>query len=112
MSWAESALAVARRAAGRALERAGVHDASLCHGAAGLAHLFNRFHHATGDPVFEDAALRWLRATLSLVEELERPWFLEGRAGPALVLLAACTEVEPAWDALLAVSSPLERMGR
>jgi len=111
-SWADAALAAARAAAGRPPWESGVDDASLCHGAAGLAHLFNRMYQTTGEPAFEEAARRWLRATLSLVEEMDRPWFLEGLTGPGLVLLAACTEVEPAWDAVLAVSSPLERGSR
>jgi hypothetical protein len=108
-AWAEAALAAARPAALRPSGKVVVDDASLCHGAAGLAHLFNRLFHATGEPVFEDSSRRWLRATLSLVKEMDRPWFLEGLTGPGLVLLAACTEVEPAWDAVLAVSSPVER---
>src|SRR6516162_7349572 len=41
-AWESAALAIARRATERPPSEAGVQDAGLCHGAAGLAHLFNR----------------------------------------------------------------------
>ncbi|HEV7518071.1 MAG TPA: lanthionine synthetase LanC family protein, partial [Thermoanaerobaculia bacterium] len=46
---AAEALAVARHAAARPAEGAGVVDAGLCHGAAGVAHLFNCLYQASGD---------------------------------------------------------------
>ena len=39
----------ARAAARRTLETAGVQDHGLCHGSAGLGHLFNRIYQASGD---------------------------------------------------------------
>jgi hypothetical protein len=106
------------------LEDSHVVDAGLCHGSAGLGHLFNRMHQASGDPVLEDAALRWYRHTL----DIQRPgegiggyafwvppqWkptagFVDGAAGVGLGLLGGVSSLEPAWDQFLAVSVPLEQ---
>ena len=52
-AWEREALNIARRAAQRPPERAGVVDAGLCHGAAGLAHIYNRMFQATGEPTVQ-----------------------------------------------------------
>lgn len=115
------ALATARAAARNPGDD--VMDASLCHGAAGNAHMFNRLYQATGRPEFAAAARRWLGETLQRrghggaagfraykpdIELLEDPMpykddrsFLTGSAGIGLVLLAATTTVEPQWDRVL-----------
>jgi hypothetical protein len=51
-----AALDLCRRAARCPVGEAGMADACLCHGAAGNAHLFNRLHRCTGEPVFAAAA--------------------------------------------------------
>lgn len=126
--WSEEALAIARVAARRAFRDTKVSDAGLCHGATGIAHLFNRMHQATGDEELRDAALRWYRLALDMRQpgqglagflswyESMRPgesgsWrgepgFLSGIAGIGLALLAAVTDVEPSWDRVMAVSVP------
>jgi hypothetical protein len=124
--WERAALAIARRAAGRPPEQSGVVDAGLCHGAAGVGHLFNRLFQATGEDCFAEAARSWLERTLSLGQPgrgiagylswspgadgaltwLAEPGFLTGAAGIALALLAAATSVEPAWDRILLASVP------
>jgi hypothetical protein len=123
-AWMEAASEIARTAAARPAEGSGVVDAGLCHGSAGVGHLFNRMFQATGDPVLRQAALRWLADTLARrepgeglagwrafmsVPSGERRWmpepgFLEGVAGIGLALLAAVSPVEPAWDRLLMAS--------
>ena len=123
-SWEREALDLARMAALRPVEETGVVDAGLCHGAAGLAHLFNRMHRSTGDPVLADAARSWFQRTLDMRDPAGRyggfragnadddgnrvweddPGFLTGAAGIALALLAAATPVEPEWDRVMAVS--------
>ena len=123
-AWEDKALEVARAAASRPAERSFVRDAGVCHGAAGLAHLFNRFWQASGEEVFRDAARFWIERTLELRSPGEgiagfRAWhamtgstgqwaavpgLLEGAAGVALVLLAAVSPVEPEWDRILLVS--------
>jgi lantibiotic modifying enzyme len=125
-AWDHEALAIAHRAARRLPEQAGVVDAGLCHGAAGLGHLFNRMYQATGEPRLAEVARFWFRRTLELrhpdrgiagyaafmpEREGEERWvndpgILSGAAGIALALLAAATPVEPAWDRILLVSIP------
>lgn len=123
--WEAEALAVARRAAERQVQAAGVRDAGLCHGAFGLAHLFNRLYQATGDGLFAQAARTWYREGLAYRQpeggiagfaawdyrEGEPRWapetgFLTGAAGIGLALLAAATPHEPAWDRILMAEIP------
>ncbi|HEY0784065.1 MAG TPA: lanthionine synthetase LanC family protein, partial [Thermoanaerobaculia bacterium] len=124
--WERAALALARFAASRSPESAETVDAGLCHGTAGLLHLFNRAYQATGDPLLCDAALAWFERTLELRRPGEgvggflswepdetgkkgwrsAPGLLTGAAGVGLALLAATTTVEPAWDRALLAEVP------
>jgi lantibiotic biosynthesis protein len=129
--WERRAVAVARAAAARDPDAGGVVDGGLCHGAAGLAHLYNRLHQATGDPLFKAAALAWIERLMAQrrpgqgiagwqawrpIGEVTGPdpelgWvddrgFLTGAAGIGLVLLGALSPVEPAWDRVLLASAP------
>ena len=123
-AWKEKALEVARAAARRPPEQSFVRDAGVCHGAAGLAHLFNRFWQESGEEIFRDAARSWIERTLELRvpgegiagfrawhalsrsdgQWVAEPGLLEGATGVALVLLAAVSTVEPEWDRILLVS--------
>ena len=120
-AWEQAALAIARRAVHHARENSGVKDSCLCHGAAGLGHLFNRHYQATGDPQLGEAARGWFAQALTLRQPnvgiagfchwgttasgalgwVDDPSLLNGAAGIALALLAATTPIEPAWDRLL-----------
>ncbi|HYO16528.1 MAG TPA: lanthionine synthetase C family protein [Thermoanaerobaculia bacterium] len=122
--WEREALACARHAAGRRGGDTRVVDAGLCHGAAGLGHLFHRLFRATGDETLREAALHWLQRTLEMRHPGSGPggfqsadsdaagrltWtgdpgFLPGAAGIGLALLAALSPVEPEWDRLLLLS--------
>jgi len=103
-------------------ERSGVKDAGLCHGAAGVAHIFNRIFQSEHDRRFGEASIGWFERTLAMRQtargiggflQYTRPersgpalWesspaFLDGAIGIALALLAATTPVEPNWDRLL-----------
>jgi lantibiotic modifying enzyme len=120
-AWAAAATGLAVRAATRPPDQTGVVDAGLCHGSAGLAHLFNRMYQMTAEPALADAARFWVERTLELcsaeapgrgatLTEAARPvWkgpgLLEGAAGVALALEAAGTTVEPIWDQMLLVST-------
>jgi hypothetical protein len=65
ISWREKAAAVFQRAARRTdLREAGVVDVSLCHGTAGIAHLFNRAYYHTGIAALRAALDYWLRQTI------------------------------------------------
>lgn len=130
-AWEREALAIARRAGRRPPDQTGVVDAGLCHGAAGLGHIFNRMFQATGDPALGEAARLWLERALAMrqpgrgiagfstlvpgedgsLRRHDDPGILTGAAGIALALLAAATPVEPAWDRMLLLSAP-PRLGR
>jgi len=121
------ALDIARRAAGRPVDRCGCVDAGLCHGTTGLALIYTRLWQESGDPRFADAARQWFGETLARRRPgrgiagfqayhphpdgsppawEDDPTFLTGAAGVALGLLAGISSVEPAWDRLLAISLP------
>ena len=92
---------------------------TFCHGVAGLQQITLRFAHESGAPLFVDAAQALHRQLLAAYEpesllgyrsiepggtRIDQPGLLDGAAGVALVLLAAATAVEPAWDALFLLS--------
>ena len=108
----------------RTLSQAHIHDAGICHGAAGIAHLFHRMARATGDEQLYLAARAWIVETLRMRSNVaiagyprvyesggelrfeEDATLLTGAIGTALVLHAAISEVEPRWDRLLLVDLP------
>lgn len=120
-----AALATAHVAARRTLESSQVVDSGLCHGAAGVAHVFNRLHQATGDAACRDAALVWFRRCLTRVSDrphiagfatfsferdhggewVEDAGLLTGAAGTGLALLAAISDRDPEWDRFLLLDS-------
>ncbi|MCA9755494.1 MAG: lanthionine synthetase C family protein [Candidatus Eisenbacteria bacterium] len=121
------ALEVAHVASCRELDGSGVVDAGLCHGSAGVAHLFHRIYRATGDETCREAALSWLARLLERREDvpnvaglatycferkmdgeyIEDPAWLTGAAGAGLVLLSALSDLPlPTWDRALLVDIP------
>ncbi|RKG97979.1 Lanthionine biosynthesis cyclase LanC [Corallococcus sp. CA047B] len=123
--WEAQALELCRESAQRWTDVASVQDGGLCHGAAGLAHLYNRLFQTTGETVFETAARRWFAQLLTVHRQpglgvggfrtLERfdddteGWtdntgLLAGATGIALALLAATSPAEPTWDRMLLMS--------
>lgn len=125
-AWEIAALEIARHAAAVRERRDDVRDAQLCHGAAGVGHLFHRLHRASGDAAAKAAATYWFERALGLREQggglagfrtwslertldgewIEDPRFLTGVTGVGLALLAAATDVEPAWDRVMLASLP------
>ncbi len=123
-AWETEAIAIAHAMASRDDGSCGVRDAGLCHGAAGLAHIYNRMWQATRDPVLHTAACRWIETTMRLgtgagvggyqfwaprqpdfqFEWTDDPGVLTGSAGVALALLAAVSTDEPRWDRFLLTS--------
>jgi lantibiotic biosynthesis protein len=127
-AWEREALKLARVAAERGAERSGVVDAALCHGAAGLGHVFNRIFQMTCEDWSRRASSFWFARSL----EMRRPGegvggflsfqrdergeahmvadagLLDGAAGIALTLLAASTANEPSWDRTLLLSLPAD----
>lgn len=119
--WRELALDVARRP----IERCGIRDPGLCHGAAGLGHLLNRAYQATGDATLRVAAIRWFERALAMRggegiggftmfhqvpgqpgETITSQELLEGSAGVGLALLAGLASEPPGWDRLLLCDIP------
>jgi len=121
-AWTAAATGLAVRAAARPPGQTGVVDAGLCHGSAGLAHLFNRMYQMTAEPALASAARSWVERTLELCATAapgqdaaltgaarpawNGPGLLEGAAGVALALEAASTTAAPLWDQMLLVSTP------
>jgi lantibiotic modifying enzyme len=117
--WRADALALAHGQAARSFETSHVLDTGLCHGASGVAHLFNRMAQATGDAELYRAARAWFDRTLAMrrtdpVAGFPRglpvdgvmTWeagadLLTGATGVALALHAAISPIEPGWDQLL-----------
>lgn len=120
-AWEEFALEIALGAAACPVDKAGVVDAPLCHGAAGLGHLFNRLYQATGEERLAEAARFWFEHVFGLrrpgqgvagfgSQEQER-WvpsagLLTGATGIGLALLGATTSCEPAWDRFMLLAVP------
>jgi lantibiotic biosynthesis protein len=118
---ADLGLELAMSAAARPPELTGVTDAGLCHGSAGLTHLFGRMHQLTGVPDLAEAARFWAgrtvddcsaalaSATPTAPEAAPPPWngpgLLEGAAGIMLALLSAATPTEPVWDPMFLVAT-------
>jgi hypothetical protein len=119
-AWQQAGVELALRAGRRLPEQSGVTDAGFCHGAAGLGHLFQRMYQLTGEEELAGAATFWIDRTLAMCDAAaggtgsdpapvpwQGPGLLEGAAGIALVLLAACEPAEPAWDQVLLASTGL-----
>lgn len=132
-SWEKHALTIARRAALREPQTAGVKDACICHGSAGLAHVFNRLYQATRIRLFAEASRYWFTRTLRFrrpgegiggylglkLDQGQRqtqeqglysfqacPGLLIGAAGVGLALLSGISTVEPLWDRIFLLDIP------
>ena len=86
---------------------------TFCHGVSGLLQVTLRFAHDTGRPAFFEAARTLTERLLELYEPdgllgyrnvepggtgSTNLGLLDGAVGVMLALLAASTDVEPAWD--------------
>lgn len=118
-TWQATALELAHGVAARSMESSRVVDAGLCHGAAGVGHMFNRMAQATGDAELERAADAWFSRAIAIRRDGPIAGFpravmldgatgwepgaelLTGATGVALALHAAISSIEPAWDQLL-----------
>ncbi len=95
-----------------------VRDSSLCHGAAGVMHLFHRMYFNTGIEQFKHTAEYWLSVLLNMdthkdgiagYKVMRDDWeadtsLLEGVAGVGLVLSSYRLQKEPDWDECLFMS--------
>jgi lantibiotic modifying enzyme len=111
-------------------ENSPMHDACLCHGTAGRAHILNRLRQRIDVASLADAGRQWVRATLRQRSSegfggftfrvqtaagfrfLPSPGVLVGSAGVALALLSACSSVQPLWDVPFAIDLSHPRLHR
>lgn len=85
----------------------------FCHGSSSLCHIFNRLYQNTGQSVFKDAAIFWLKDTLVKGKNLKSDYagylfydnektnyssLLSGLSGVGLSLLASVDPITPEWD--------------
>jgi len=124
-TWIDKALEVFLFAAihRRNLEGNLVNDAGLCHGTAGIGHIFYRMWWNTKLPQFKDAADYWFDQTLKMAKFEDglagfKTWyamdgksiwmnkfgFLEGISGICMAMLTYYYEMEPGWDECLLLS--------
>lgn len=121
--WEEKAVEVILHASKRRdIKKNMVYDAGLCHGGAGISHIFNRMYHYTGKEECKDASLYWFDQTLKMAYHEDglagyKIWrteeyggwqtesgLLEGVSGIGLAFLAAVSDIEPRWDRVLLMS--------
>jgi hypothetical protein len=103
----------------RPISQRQIDSPTFCHGVAGLLQITLRFAHDTGIKSFTEAVRELSEQLLSCYapetplgfhnlepggRKIDQPGLLDGASGVALVLLAAATEVEPAWDRLFLLS--------
>jgi lantibiotic modifying enzyme len=100
-------------------EITGVKDADFCHGASGIAHIFNRLYQHTGELEFKLSAEFWINQTLNFSiftdgyagykafhsNKMEKSLgIVSGVSGIGLVLLGCIGKIEPVWDRSLLIS--------
>lgn len=99
---------------------AGIHDAGACHGSVSIAHFYNRLYCHTGESLFRETAVYWLKATLILGRNADAPtgyifyygekgWLvtddlLNGVCGVGLGLLSAVDANSMDWDETMMLS--------
>ncbi|MGZ3862504.1 MAG: lanthionine synthetase LanC family protein [Bacteroidia bacterium] len=121
ISWQKEAISIALHSANRK-KNTNIRDACFCHGAAGVAHIFNRFFRETNHEKFDLARLYWLEQTLNMAKNGNglagyKTWqgenkgfkseigLLEGIAGIGLVLQGFLSEDENLnWDSCFLLS--------
>ncbi len=119
--WHERALDILSDTALRFdLYKNAVQDAGLCHGTAGIGHMFNRLFRYTGHEDFKTAARYWFEKTIEMSSfpdgiagykafKGKGEWqgkldlFL-GVTGIGLAIMSALGDLEPAWDEILLLS--------
>jgi class I lanthipeptide synthase len=124
--WERAGVDLLARDAALPADRCGVIDAGLCHGAFGLAHMYNRAFQATGISAFAEAARRWVDEGLTTYRDpgsgiagfrvpshsgresewIDDPGLLTGVSGIGLALLGMVAPAEPRWDAILLTEIP------
>jgi len=99
-------------------------DYCLCHGASGIAHIYNNFYQATRNNLYRQAAIHWYQfilqmkiktddfemfKTWSVGDKNEVIWsknlgLLLGASGIGLSLISSISNIKPQWDRCLLLS--------
>ncbi len=97
-------------------------DAGLCHGTAGIAHIYNRMYRYTKINTFKESAEYWFLRTLEMAKfedgmagykawrsiknggAQNDPGLLLGIAGIGLAIISYLSDIDPAWDECLLLS--------
>jgi lantibiotic biosynthesis protein len=123
--WTQSGLRLATEAAEHSLNKRW-EDICLCHGSAGVGHIFNRLYQAYDLAIFAEASMCCLIGTLRARKKKggiagfrarlwdsagkpiwdDNPGLLNGAAGVGLALLAALSDQEPMWDSCMLLDMP------
>jgi hypothetical protein len=105
--WQKEAIRIAVSAAERPPGTAGTYP-GICHGSAGLGHIFHRIYRATRDERVAKAARFWFVRTVAMEKSrtgYRGPGFLDGTAGIAVALVAATSRSgDSKWDRALMLS--------
>ncbi|MGE0078150.1 MAG: lanthionine synthetase C family protein [Bacteroidales bacterium] len=104
------------------IKESGAHDAEICHGTVGIAHIYHRIYSYTNIPAFKNAAIYWFEQSIKQASfddglagyktfrTLEYGgWvndysFLNGIAGIGLAMISAVSDIDPKWDRALLLS--------
>ncbi len=123
-NWKNQALEILFHAAKRRnLEENSIIDGCICHGAAGVAHIFNHFYQLTKDSLLRDTSLYWYTQLFKFNKHKDglagfkvfnplvkkNPWvnevgIIEGVVGIGLSLVSAVSYIPPKWDKVLLIS--------
>jgi len=123
-TWEQAGQRIAFRAAVRPPASAQIQDAGLCHGTAGVGHLFHRLWQMTGNARLRDAARYWFGRALEMHRPgrgfagfsvflpapghpprwCAEPGLLMGAAGVTLALVTATIPTIFRWDRALLLS--------
>lgn len=104
--WVDHAVELAVAAAATLPDDPALTTPGLCHGAAGVGHIFTLLGRATGDGRLNDAATLWLQRAARTRSSAPDGGWLEGTAGIDLAVLTAATTADHGWDRALLLSLP------
>ncbi len=95
-------------------------DHCICHGTAGVGHIYNRLYQITEDDLYKKSSLYWFKNTIEAPVLPNYPagymeykgnniydkgyGLLSGISGIGLAMISAISSVEPKWDRVLLLS--------
>lgn len=103
------------------VENTGIIDSGICHGASGVAHIYNRLYQVTKISEFKVSANYWFEHVLNISEFKDgyagyKTWnhgsgaweldysLIEGICGVGLTLICANSNIEASWDRCFSIS--------